>query len=261
MRILLNADDFGFSPDTVDATIDCLRSGAILGATIMPKMPATAAALDFARSRPDLSFGVHLTFGGDGIEAPLSPPADVRDMVGPDGRFLQSNRVRWRAVFGQIAPDQIDRELTAQLQFIFDAGIRPSHVDSHGHLHKFAPFRRALARALPRFGIARVRSAQDIYLRKPLRSPNYWIGPWWRRQLRKRFRTTDHFYMPASAWDRAWPDALIRDVLPRLPGATLEVGVHPGREEAWRADEAADVRRFALAAREAGHELIGWRDL
>ena len=43
------------------ATIECFEAGALTSATIMPGMPSTDEALAFARTRPDLSFGVHLT--------------------------------------------------------------------------------------------------------------------------------------------------------------------------------------------------------
>ena len=72
MRVILNADDFGSSPDTLTATIECFEEGALTSATIMPGMPATEQALAFARSRPDLSFGVHLTLVGDGVERPIA---------------------------------------------------------------------------------------------------------------------------------------------------------------------------------------------
>ena len=70
MLVVVNADDFGSSSDTVRATIECFEAGALTSATIMPGMPATDEALAYARSRPDLSFGVHLTLTGDGEERP-----------------------------------------------------------------------------------------------------------------------------------------------------------------------------------------------
>jgi predicted glycoside hydrolase/deacetylase ChbG (UPF0249 family) len=261
MRIILNADDFGFDADSVKATIDCFQFGALTSATIMPKMAATREAIEFARSNPQFSFGVHLTLGGDGPEVPLSRPQDVPDLVGPDGHFLQSNRTRLKALLGRLPVDQLEREITAQIQFIREAGVPISHVDSHGHQHKFAPVRKALSRVLPRFDIRRVRGVQDVYLRKPLKSPTYWMGAIWRRRLMKLpFVIPDHFYMPASAWDDQWQNRLL-ELLPRLRGEYLEVGVHPGYAEGWRDQERRTVQDFARRAIAAGHRLAGWNDL
>jgi hypothetical protein len=107
--------------------------------------------------------------------------------------------------------------------------------------------------------VTRVRSVQDVYLRRPWASPTFWAGSRWSRKLAAAFTTTDHFYMPASAGDGDW-----RALLPRLESwradATLEIGVHPGTDEDWRAAERAGLERFVDAAAGA-HELIGWDEI
>ena len=118
-------------------------------------------------------------------------------------------------------------------------------------MHKFGPFREALARVLPRFGVARVRNVQDVWLRRPLKSPTYWLGAVWRRQLMRRFVTTDHFYMPTSAYDTGWEDPLLAAAR-GLSGGSLEIGVHPGFDEPWRSDERETVQRLAGRARGRG---------
>ena len=260
MLIVVNADDFGASDETVRATIECFEQGALTSATIMPGMPATEAAVAFARSRPDVSFGVHLSFVANGLERPLSDPAGLGALVDSEGRFLPTGEARRRALLRRIPVEQIVREAEAQLAFLRDSGVPVSHVDSHRHMHKLGPFREALARVLPRFGVTRVRNAQDVWLRRPLKSPTYWYGAVWRRRLMRRFTTTDHFYMPTSAADTAWDAALLAAVR-ALPGRTLEVGVHPGYDEDWRTDERTTVLRFAEAARGAGHTLVPWTEV
>lgn len=257
MRIVVNADDFGASVETVAATIQCLETGTVTSATIMPTMPAADEALAYARERSDRSFGVHLTFVGDGEERCASVPGDVSALVDEEGRFPRARPVRLRALLHRLPVAQIEREIAAQLALVRDGGVSISHVDSHRHLHKLAPFRQALIRVLPRFGIDRVRTVQDVYLSRPRAGATYWVGSFWRRPLRRAFRTTDHFYMPASTGDLRWADELLRRIGP-LPGPTIEVGVHPG-PEGWRADERRSAERLAAAAPELGHELVTWR--
>src|SRR5207237_4490463 len=138
------------------------------------------------------------------------------------------------AVAGRIAVEQIEREVVAQVEWFRTRGVEISHVDSHRHLHKYAPFREALARALPRLGITLVRNVQDIYLRRPLVSPTAVFGRRWRGDLMKHFETTDHFYMPATTGDASWADVLTRV----RSDESLEIGVHPGALEPWRIGEA-----------------------
>lgn len=258
MRILLHADDFGASADTVRATIECFDAGALTSASIMPAMPATAEAIAFARAHSALDVGVHLTFVGEGDERPLSDPGDIPGLVDDDGRFLATRTIRLRALAGRLPVDQIEREVAAQIAAVRDEGVEISHVDSHRHVHKLPSFREALTRALPAFGIHRVRAVQDVYLRKPRRSPTYWLGGRWQRALGRSFTTTDHMYMPTSAGDVEWEQPLA-EITRGLEG-TLEVGVHPGYGD-WRDGERTSVLAFAELARRDGHELVGWRDL
>jgi predicted glycoside hydrolase/deacetylase ChbG (UPF0249 family) len=257
LRIIANADDFGLDADTVAATIAGFEGGSLTSASIMAKMPGTAAALDFARARPDLGFGVHLTYTCDTVEAPVLGPGHVPALVRPDGRFLPSNTVRLLALQGRLPCEQIIAETTAQLAVVRDSGVSLTHVDSHGHLHKFAVFREALKAVLPRFGIKRVRSVQDVYLTRPWKSPTYWLGAVWRARMRRDFATTDHFFMNAATGRSDWPHR----VLSRNLHGTLEIGVHPGMSEPWRGEEARAVAEFAALARARGIEMISWARL
>jgi hypothetical protein len=180
----------------------------------------------------------------------------VPALVDPSGKLLVSNRTRMLAVLRRVPEDQIERETEAQLGVLVDQGVPLSHVDSHGHIHKFKPFRDAIARVLPRFGIRKVRSAQDVFVERPLKSFSYWLGPHWRRSLRRLFDTTSHFFMPRGAPGEVWAAALAS----RLPRGTLEVGVHPGPDE-WRRDQQREVEIFTPLARRRGATMIGWREL
>ena len=259
MRLILHADDFGTSDDTVHATIECFQQGVLTSASIMPGMPATAQATEFARAHPELDFGVHLTFVGDEHERPLSPPHEIPALVSPAGGFRQTRELRLRSLVHRLPVEQIEHEAVRQIDAIREEGVDITHVDSHRHMHKLPSFRQALERVLPRLGIRRVRAVQDVYLKRPLASPTYWLGPGWQRRLARKFATTDHFYMPTSAGDTGWEHPLLA-IARRLRGTTMEIGVHPGFE-CWRDGERSSLTAFAALAREDGHELVAWKDV
>jgi chitin disaccharide deacetylase len=254
VEIVVNADDFGISEDTLAATIECFERGLLTSASVMVGMPGTETALQFARSHPEFSYGVHLRCGGDATEKPVSDPGEVPDLVDEQGRLLPTNLVRGRALRNRIPIEQIERETLAQVEAVLGSGVPVSHVDSHRHLHKFPPFRKALQRALPKLGISRVRNVQDIHLRRPVEHPTYWAGPIWRRALMRSFTTTDHFYMPSTAHDADWEQIAFK--LPRR--GTLEVGLHPGREDSWRRSELESLAPFVEEVRSRRHDLVGW---
>lgn len=261
MRLIVNADDFGASEETLRATIECFEAGALTSATILVGMEQTEPALAYARSHPELGFGLHLRLVADGDTRPLAGADSVPALVGEDGRFLPTRTMRLRALRGRLPVEQLEREIVAQLDALVAGGVPPTHLDSHRHVHKLPQVVEALKRALPRFGITRVRAVQDVYLKRPLTSPTYWVGRSWQRRLAAAFTTTSHMYMPSSAHDAGWATPLLARC-GRLDGETLEVGVHPGFEsEAWRDEERRSVLELAVAARDAGHELVTWRDV
>jgi hypothetical protein len=63
--------------------------------------------------------------------------------------------------------------------------------------------------------------------------------------------------MPASTLDSSWLELL--DRMP--PGDTLEIGIHPGKSEEWRASEHAAAVSFARAAQVREHRFWRWSDL
>lgn len=260
MRIIVNADDFGYSADSVRATIDGIERGVITSATIMPNLDATTEALNYARGASGISFGVHLNLLGDWAARPIASAGELRNLVSSDGSFLPANTVRLRALVGRLPVAEVEREISAQIEFVAASDVSISHVDSHRHLHKYPNVRLALDRVLPRYGISRVRTVQDVYMRRPLLSPTVWLGRHWKRELARHFQTTDHFYMPTTTGDRDW-DGSLMGALADLGGETLEVGVHPGYEEDWRSSELRAATRFSKAATSAGHELVGWGSL
>ena len=259
MRVILHADDFGASEETARATIQCFERGALTSASLMPGMPGTERAAEFASAHPELDFGVHLTFVGEKDERPLSPGEEIPALVDSSGRFRSTRELRVRALLDRLSVDQIEREVVRQVTAIRQAGVEITHVDSHRHMHKLPSFRRALERALPALGIRRVRAVQDVYLERPARSATYWLGGRWQRRLADSFVTTDHFFMPATGADPGWERPLIAAV-GQLRGSTMEVGVHPGFD-GWRENERATVLAFAELARDEGHELIAWKDV
>ena len=59
---------------------------------------------------------------------------------------------------------QVDEELAAQIRRILDAGIRPTHLDTHKHTHLLPPVLDAVARMAQEFGIRWVRRPFDFPL-------------------------------------------------------------------------------------------------
>ncbi len=259
IKVILSADDFGYSGDTVKATIALLERRVLTSASIMANMPATADAIAYARYRCHAGFGIHLTFAGDASERPVSNPCNIPSLVNSSGRFL-STRVFYRRVLsGRLCYREILLEMEAQIKLLLDAGVRLVYADSHGHIHKFSIFRRALQEVLPKYGIRGVRIAQNYYFRPQYLRPTWWLGNYWSQRLRSQFITTDYFFMPTDSY---LPDRWAELLISRFPkSGIIEVGFHPGLMESWRRSEYDYLLQLRDLLDKTGHLCLSWDDL
>jgi len=129
-------------------------------------------------------------------------------------------------------------ELRAQVRKIVDAGIRPSHLDTHKHTHLAPPVLDAVARLGEEFGIRWVRRPFDF----PLNAMRGMVPPLKRIAsgalglLRRRFHrvlarhgclATDHF--AGFQITGRFRTAELVELLSMLPEGSTELMVHPGR--------------------------------
>ena len=221
-QLVVNADDFGFTPDVNRGIVDSHRRGILTATTLMANGAAFDDALRLARETPTLDIGCHLVLVGDRSLVTGKPyPPTV-------GRLLAA------LALGEIRPY---RELAAQVRHILDAGIRPTHLDTHKHTHLAPPVLDAVARLSEEFGIRWVRRPFDF----PLASLRG-TAPRMKRLtssalglLRRRFhrvlerhgcRTTDHF--AGFQITGRFRTAELVELLACLPDGSTELMCHPG---------------------------------
>lgn len=133
MRLVVTADDAGLHPGMTAGTLAACDAGIVTVVAVSPNGRAFDDAAARLRERPGLDVGAHLTLVG---EAPVSPPREVRSLLGRDGRLLPAWTVfarRW--LFGRIRPDEVELELRRQIERLLDAGLPAVHVSSHQHVH------------------------------------------------------------------------------------------------------------------------------
>ncbi|MBI5115641.1 ChbG/HpnK family deacetylase [Candidatus Poribacteria bacterium] len=126
--LIVNADEFGLTEGVNDAIIDCHRNGIVTSTTLMTNAWAFEDAVSHAQRNPSLGIGVHinLTFG-----SPVARTDSVSSLVGPDGKFLPRSLLLKQWLRGGLRVSHVETEIRAQLQKTLDAGIEPTHIDSH----------------------------------------------------------------------------------------------------------------------------------
>lgn len=248
-RLIVNADDFNLTEGVVRGILEAHRNGIVTSTTVMVNLPGLEHARGLTRSAPGLGLGLHLnlTFG-----PPVLAPDRLGSLVDGDGRFIRDPS---RLKEGGRLPE-IRAELRAQVErFEATFGQRPSHLDTHHHIHRH----RRTFEALLDLAAA---------LRVPLRA----LTPEMAEEIRGRGLPAADRAVGDVGPDAYWTSERLRAFLGTLPEGVTELMCHPGyadtplaassycgqREVELRALCDPDVRG-ALAA--AGVQPIAYRDL
>lgn len=158
-RIIINADDFGLCDGVNEAVVQAHTQGVLTSATIMAYMPAADEAVKIARQLPTLGVGVHLNlFEG----SPVSKDASIDCLLNDDGQFTYSPlKLSVLSIAGHKIRNAIAAELAAQIQWVIDNGLSPTHLDSHKHIHSFPAIFPIVCRLAREFEIAAIRFALE----------------------------------------------------------------------------------------------------
>ncbi|WP_072568251.1 chitin disaccharide deacetylase [Enterobacter sp. SA187] len=129
--LIVNADDFGLCKGQNYGIVEACSHGVVTSTTAMMNAEAVEHAAALSRALPQLAVGMHfvLTLGKS-----LSPmPGLTRD--GVLGKWI------WEmAEQDELPLAEIERELACQYQRFIDCfGRKPTHIDSHHHVHMLPP--------------------------------------------------------------------------------------------------------------------------
>lgn len=132
-QLIITGDDFGYSRTVNDSILRAHRQGILTSASLMPCGFDFEYAVELARQTPSLSVGAHLCLlQGRAV----LPHAEIPALTDADGNLHNNPFVFGLKLF--VVPDirwQIERELRAQMAKFLATGLRPSHINTHMHLH------------------------------------------------------------------------------------------------------------------------------
>ncbi len=154
-KLIINADDFGLHPSINEGIIKGYREGMITSTSIMPSTPYFEDAVKLAKENPSLGIGVHLTLVG-GVKPVCTK--DINSLINADGVFAEDYTVfakKWYT--GSIKKKEIEIELSAQIERVLSAGIVPTHIDSHQHMHVLPGIAGIVVRLCQKYNINKIR--------------------------------------------------------------------------------------------------------
>lgn len=133
-KLIINADDFGLDEDSFKSTVLLFEKKILSSATIMTDMPYTNEAIQFAIEKQDqFSFGLHFNIVDDHSAYYGSNSLTIEN----SNKFKSSNEQRKSALLYKLNSIDIQEEFECQITSLLKAGVKVSHIDSHGYLHKF----------------------------------------------------------------------------------------------------------------------------
>jgi hopanoid biosynthesis associated protein HpnK len=132
-RLIVNADDFGLSPEVNAGVIRAHRNGILRSASLMVAEPAAKDAGELARQNPALDVGLHVVVcrGRSILDAAHLPGA-----VDASGRFVENPVLAgMRYFFDRSMRTKMTDELRAQVERHLELVGYLNHIDGHLNFH------------------------------------------------------------------------------------------------------------------------------
>lgn len=130
-KVIINADDFGYGPGINHGIIDSYRHGILTSTTMMANASGFEHGVRLAKENPGLGIGVHLnlTYG--------YPLVEGWKTIVDQETGLFKKRQFYETLDFKVDQEEVYQEWDAQIQKIINAGIKPTHLDSHHHTHAY----------------------------------------------------------------------------------------------------------------------------
>lgn len=205
-KLIINADDYGYSSGVNYGIIHAHQRGILTSTTIMANMPGFDEAVSLAKENPKLGIGVHLT---------LTCGSPVRDDVNSLTTNNSFHNLKFYENDFTIDDDELYLEWKSQIDKVFDAGIKPTHLDSHHHINSISKISDVFIKLAKEYQLP-VRN--NFNLPNGIKSTKYF------------FTTFDSFGFNKEIWKHMDINNLVNAV---INFETVEVMCHPAYVDAF----------------------------
>jgi predicted glycoside hydrolase/deacetylase ChbG (UPF0249 family) len=158
-NLIVNADDLGWTDGVNRGILEAFHHGIVTSTSLLANGAAFAGGVEALRSAPGLGVGVHLNLS-DG--PPIADREIVTTLLNNDGEFAGGpESLLLRRARGGLSLAEVENEWNAQIQKVRDAGIAPTHLDGHKHVHMLPGFFEIALRIAKRHDIGAIRVALE----------------------------------------------------------------------------------------------------
>ena len=128
--LIIHADDLGLSHSENEASTYAMQNGSINSASIMVPCPWFPEIAAYARAHTKADLGLHLTLTSEWKYlkwGPVVAKEKVRGLVNKNGFMFETAD----SVLNNSNPEEVEKELRAQIERAKQFGIDITHLDSH----------------------------------------------------------------------------------------------------------------------------------
>lgn len=137
MKLIINADDFGFSESINNGIIDAYKEGLISSTTIMINMPYSEDAILKWKENDSLGLELHIN-----LTQGLPISNNVNSLVDKNGIFHKHRKIENNEV--EVTYEDAYKEIKAQIDKLLSYEVRIDHLDYHHFIHLNQSIRTAL---------------------------------------------------------------------------------------------------------------------
>ncbi len=127
--VILHVDDLGMSIDSNLGAIKALTDGIATSGSLMMPCSWVPGFVAYMKEHPGLDVGIHLTLTSEWNNyrwGPVDGP-EVPTLMDSQGKFYKTVA----EVVAHASPQDVDKEIKAQLDLARSMGVKPTHLDSH----------------------------------------------------------------------------------------------------------------------------------
>lgn len=239
--VVVNADDLGLSREINEGILMGMEKGVVSDASLMSEAPCAGDALDRLKASGIGHVGIHVNIDEQiGWSSPGKERFSRNDLMSMLGKgdFLAVCRGRVRS----------------QIEKVTHAGLFPTHIDTHHHVHGFPPIFNLILDLMKEYGIPAMRFSTEGYTlttREPIPS-----HPSSLRRMREALEDRQVFFC------KCMREGAGR--ISEIASFPAELVVHPSLGgDPWRKGEMEILLSdaFQQVIEERGIHLVGYKDL
>jgi len=128
--LIIHADDIGIAHSINIASFDAYKNNAINSGAAMVPSPWIKEVVEFHKKYPEYDIGLHLTLTAEWKNYKwrgVSSSNEIPSLLNEHNEFYDNTS----DVNDNANPEEVRKELQAQIDYARSLGINPSHIDSH----------------------------------------------------------------------------------------------------------------------------------